>query len=49
MLQAFLISVGVKGFEPSTSNSRSWHANRTALHPEKKYLHLFVDKDTCFL
>ena len=26
--------VGVKGFEPSTSNSRSWRANRTVLHPE---------------
>gem|GEM_PF-5612515 len=27
--------VGVPGFEPGTSNSRSWRANRTALHPEK--------------
>ena len=25
--------VGVPGFEPGTSNSRSWRANRTALHP----------------
>lgn len=26
--------VGETGFEPATSNSRSWRANRTALHPE---------------
>lgn len=26
--------VGVPGFEPGTSNSRSWRANRAALHPE---------------
>ena len=25
--------VGETGFEPATSNSRSWRANRTALHP----------------
>ena len=28
------IFVGIPGFEPGTSNSRSWRANRTALHPE---------------
>ena len=27
--------VGETGFEPATSNSRSWRANRTALHPER--------------
>ena len=27
--------VGETGFEPATSNSRSWRANRTALHPEQ--------------
>jgi hypothetical protein len=27
--------VGVKGFEPSASSSRTKHANQTALHPEK--------------
>ena len=27
--------VGVPGFEPGTSNSRSWRANRAALHPER--------------
>ena len=27
--------VGIPGFEPGTSNSRSWRANRTALHPEQ--------------
>ena len=26
--------VGVAGFEPTTSTSRTWRANRTALHPE---------------
>ena len=26
--------VGITGFEPATPNSRSWCANRTALHPE---------------
>ena len=30
----FCYSVGVKRFELSASNSRSWRANRTALHPE---------------
>ena len=29
-----LSSVGITGFEPVTPNSRSWCANRTALHPE---------------
>ena len=28
--------VGMKGFEPSTSTSRTWRANRTALHPALK-------------
>ena len=27
--------VGVRGFEPPTSSSRTTRANRTALHPEK--------------
>ena len=27
-------SVGITGFEPATPNSRSWCANRTALHPD---------------
>jgi site-specific DNA recombinase len=26
--------VGVRGFEPPTSTSRTWHANQAALHPE---------------
>lgn len=30
------VCVGETGFEPATSNSRSWRANRTALHPELK-------------
>ena len=30
----YLIFVGVRGFEPPTSSSRTTHANRTALHPE---------------
>ena len=29
--------VGETGFEPATSNSRSWRANRTALHPEQYF------------
>ena len=36
--------VGVKGFEPSASTSRTWRANRTALHPAQigcKYSHFF--------
>ena len=34
--------VGETGFEPATSNSRSWRANRTALHPERKRCFLSV-------
>lgn len=34
--------VGETGFEPATSNSRSWRANRTALHPELFYAALIV-------
>ena len=34
MSSAFYHMVGITGFEPVTSNSRSWRANRTALHPE---------------
>lgn len=26
--------VGVAGFEPTASTSRTWRANRTALHPD---------------
>ena len=33
-----LFLVGETGFEPATSNSRSWRANRTALHPERRPL-----------
>ena len=29
-------AVGVSGFEPPTSSSRTKRANRTALHPEKQ-------------
>ena len=32
MIRTFKL-VGVTGFEPAASNSRSWRANRTALHP----------------
>ena len=32
-------SVGITGFEPVTPNSRSWCANRTALHPDD---HLYM-------
>ena len=32
-----LSSVGITGFEPVTPNSRSWCANRTALHPDDNY------------
>ncbi len=31
-------SVGITGFEPVTPNSRSWCANRTALHPDDSVL-----------
>ena len=33
--KCFSFIVGVPGFEPGTSNSRSWRANRAALHPER--------------
>ena len=47
-------SVGVPGFEPGTSNSRSWRANRTALHPvqiDRKYSNylLIVKKKKQFI
>ena len=35
-LKTSLSLVGMKGFEPSTSTSRTWRANRTALHPALK-------------
>ena len=35
LLRAVCRFVGETGFEPATSNSRSWRANRTALHPEQ--------------
>lgn len=39
------LSVGVKGFEPSTPCSQSRCANRTALRPENlcKVIHIFLD------
>ncbi len=30
--------VGMAGFEPATSSSRTKRANRAALHPEKNYM-----------
>ena len=36
--QSQSLHVGIPGFEPGTSNSRSWRANRTALHPEQSCL-----------
>ena len=33
-----VIKVGITGFEPVASNSRSWRANRTALHPETYFI-----------
>ena len=45
-----LSSVGITGFEPVTPNSRSWCANRTALHPDdyfttKESLHSPTQKE----
>ena len=37
--------VGETGFEPATSNSRSWRANRTALHPEQTLSFVRAHKD----
>ncbi len=35
MILRLFSSVGITGFEPVTPNSRSWCANRTALHPDE--------------
>ncbi len=36
--------VGVAGFEPTTSSSRTTRANRTALHPEVKIQNSNIQK-----
>ena len=36
--------VGVRGFEPPTSSSRTTRANRAALHPEYSFVDLIIDK-----